>query len=215
MRSHQALPTTTRCSERGASLVALMAFMSLLAILAMAVAPSIHQQVQRQREEEAIFRGEEVAQAIRQYMIITGRLPTSMDQLTDGLAVPGRTTKLQILRPVAAKDPLSSTGEWKLVKSRSQEILDFHRRVMSYNNGRLPDTRDQNLPVFSQELVPLASVRIDEEAEENDKAPGDEDGSDNSSGPFIGVVSRARKNSVIAYYGIGRYDRWIFTPLFR
>ncbi|MEO6391856.1 MAG: type II secretion system protein [Pyrinomonadaceae bacterium] len=214
-RSNQLATIITRCGERGASLVALMAFMSLLAILAMAVAPSIHQQAQRQKEEEAIFRGEEVAQAIRQYMIITGRLPTSMDQLTDGLAVPGRTTKLQILRPVAAIDPLSSKGVWKLVKSRSQEIVDFHRRVMSYNNGRLPDTRDQNLPVFSQELVPLASVVIDEEGDAEDKAPGDEDASDNSSGPFIGVVSRARKNSVITYYGIGRYDRWIFTPLFR
>lgn len=202
-------------AERGYSLVALMAFMTLLALLALAVAPSLQQQVKRQREEEAIFRGEEVAEAIRRYALLTGRLPTSMDQLTDGVPVPGRTTKLQILRPVAAEDPLSNNGTWKLVKSRSQDIVEFHRRVMTYNNGRLPDTQYQNLPVFSQELIPLSTVRLDPEEDTEDPAPGGEDDTENSSGPFIGVVSRARSNSVIRYYGIGRYDRWVFTPLFR
>jgi type II secretory pathway pseudopilin PulG len=82
-----------RAAERGASLVALLGLMTFLALMAMAIAPSIQQQAQRQREEEAIFRGEEVAEAIRRYALITGRLPTSMDQLTDGVPVPGRTTK--------------------------------------------------------------------------------------------------------------------------
>jgi type II secretory pathway pseudopilin PulG len=195
----------------------MLAFMTVLGFLLMAVAPSLNQQVKRQREEEAIFRGEEVAEAIRRYALITGRLPTSMDQLTDGVPLPGRTTKLQILRPMAAKDPLSSDGSWKLIKSRSQEILEFHRRVMTYNNGRLPDTQFQNLPVFSQELIAFTSVRLDAEgdADEDEAAPGDEDDAENSSGPFIGVASRARRSSVIRYYGIGRYDHWIFTPLFR
>ena len=38
---------------------------------------------------------------------------------------------------------------------------------------------------------------------------------DNSSGPFIGVSSGSKNNSVINYYGIDRHDGWIFTPLFR
>jgi hypothetical protein len=36
-----------------------------------------------------------------------------------------------------------------------------------------------------------------------------------SSGPFVGVVSRSKKDSVLTYYGIERHDQWIFTPLFR
>jgi type II secretory pathway pseudopilin PulG len=210
-----ATAATPSHGERGVSLVALMAVMTVMALLALAVAPSLHQQVKRQREEEAIFRGEEVAEAIRRYALITGRLPTSMDQLTDGLPVPGRTTKLQILRPVAAKDPLSNDGTWKLVKSHSQDILEFHRRVMTYNNGFLPDTQYKNLPVFGQELIQLTNVVLDPEEDTEDPAPGGEDDTENTSGPFIGVVSRARSNSVIRYYGIGRYDRWVFTPLFR
>jgi hypothetical protein len=38
---------------------------------------------------------------------------------------------------------------------------------------------------------------------------------DVSSGPFVGVASRSRKDSVLTYYGIERHDQWIFTPLFR
>jgi len=46
-------------------------------------------------------------------------------------------------------------------------------------------------------------------------APGGEDDSASSSGPFLGVTSRSQRNSVITYYGIDRHDQWIFTPLFR
>jgi type II secretory pathway pseudopilin PulG len=38
--------------------------MTIMMIMMMAVAPSIQQQVQREKENEAIFRGEEVAEAI-------------------------------------------------------------------------------------------------------------------------------------------------------
>lgn len=201
--------------QRGASLVALMAFMTVLALLALAVAPSLQQQVRRQREEEAIFRGEEVAEAIRRYVQINNRWPTSMDQLIDGVPLPGRTTKLQILRPAAAKDPLSDGGTWKLIKSQSQEIRDFHRRVMTYNNGQLPDTQIKNINIVQTELASLTLVRLDPDADSEESAPGGVDDSENTSGPFVGVTSRARQNSVIRYYGIGRYDRWVFTPLFR
>jgi hypothetical protein len=54
-----------RTGERGYTLVALMAVMTLMTLFALAVAPNILQQAQREREKEAIFRGEEVAEAIR------------------------------------------------------------------------------------------------------------------------------------------------------
>jgi Tfp pilus assembly protein PilE len=54
-------------SEEGYTLVALLALMTILALFAAAAAPSIRQQAQRDREVEAIFRGEQVAAAIRLY----------------------------------------------------------------------------------------------------------------------------------------------------
>jgi hypothetical protein len=40
-------------------------------------------------------------------------------------------------------------------------------------------------------------------------------GDDGSTGPFIGVASRSRADSIIYYYGIDKQTEWIFTPLFR
>src|SRR5829696_9555004 len=56
-----------RRSEGGYTLVALLAMMTVVALFAMAVAPSARQQTQRELEKEAIFRGEQVADAIRAY----------------------------------------------------------------------------------------------------------------------------------------------------
>src|SRR5688572_22274159 len=87
-----------RRSEGGYTLVALLALMSVVALFAMAVAPSARQQSQRELEKEAIFRGEQVADAIRayyKYRAATTRgagdqaLPTSMDQLLEGIPIPG------------------------------------------------------------------------------------------------------------------------------
>ncbi|HEX8351712.1 MAG TPA: hypothetical protein VF611_02220, partial [Pyrinomonadaceae bacterium] len=44
---------------------------------------------------------------------------------------------------------------------------------------------------------------------------GDEDGSLSSNGPFIGVVSRSRRDSIVTYYGIDHHDGWVFTPFYR
>src|SRR5215210_8062866 len=75
-----------RRGEEGYMLVALLALMTIIALMLVAVAPSVRQQAQRERELEAIFRGEEVAQAIRIYARATGgQLPTSMEQLLEGV----------------------------------------------------------------------------------------------------------------------------------
>ncbi|HEX7957943.1 MAG TPA: type II secretion system protein, partial [Pyrinomonadaceae bacterium] len=54
--------------ERGYALVALLAMMTILALAVTAAAPVVRQQTQRERELEAIRRGEEVSEAIRQYV---------------------------------------------------------------------------------------------------------------------------------------------------
>ena len=94
-------------SERGYALVALVLMMTLLVLFAAAVAPNVKQQAQREREKEAIFRGEQVADAIRSYYRYRGAqgvnsLPHSIDDLLEG--IPRGTKKLQILRSEAAHD---------------------------------------------------------------------------------------------------------------
>ena len=65
--SQLAIRTKNANGEGGYALVALLVVMSLLALFAMAAASNVKQQAQREREKEAIFRGEQVADAIRSY----------------------------------------------------------------------------------------------------------------------------------------------------
>lgn len=201
-------------SEEGYTLVALLLVMTLLALFAAAAAENVRQQAQREREKEAIFRGEQMSDAIRSYYRFRGAqgvnsLPTSIDQLLEG--VPRGTKKLQILRVEAAHDPLSKSGEWKLISPTSQEVGGFVKSLMIYSGGTPPVPRGDMGRLAS--LIPQMTNVLDTESTES--APGGEDNSANSSGPFLGVASRSQRNSVMTYYGIARHDQWIFTPLFK
>jgi type II secretory pathway pseudopilin PulG len=201
-------------SESGYTLVALLLLMTLLALFAAAAAPNVRQQAQREREKEAIFRGEQVADAIRAYYGYRGRqgvnsLPTSMDQLLEG--IPRGTKKLQILRAEAARDPLSKSGEWKLIGPTSQEFASFVQAVTVYVGGTPPPPRRDLAALAS--LIPQMTNVLDTKSAAT--APGGDDDSPSPSGPFLGVASRSQRNSVLTYYGIDRHDYWVFTPLFR
>jgi len=210
--------SVVRNPQSGYTLVGLLAVMTLLVLFAAAAAPGVKQQSQREREKEAIFRGEEVANAIRIYVEyqsnvkhVTGfaALPTSMDQLLEGL--PRGTQKIQILRPEAAVDPLSQTGEWRLISPTSQSFIQFAQAVIEYAGGTAPVTHGS---AVLRSLVPQFNGPILNTGSTNTASGGD-DASDNTSGPFLGVASRSKRNSVIIYYGIDRHDQWIFTPIFR
>src|ERR1051325_2976272 len=208
-RRSDAVSVASRRSEGGYTLVALLAMMTVLALFAMAVAPSVHQQKQRELEEEAIYRGEQVADAIRTYYIyrrgITGgagdqALPTSMDQLLQGIPIPGGSKNRQILRPSAARDPLTIEGEWRFILPRTDALVDFQQAVMFYAGNVLPTSRDTQMAQLQQFAVP----RITNITNLGLTAPtrGTPSLDDDATGPFVGVASRSRRDSVLTFYGI-------------
>lgn len=195
--------------------------MTVLALFAMAAAPSVQQQAQREREQEAIFRGEQVADAIRQYYVYRSgtlravgvqALPTSMDQLLDGIPIPGGSKNRQILRPSAARDPLTIEGEWRYVLPRSEALIDFQQSILFYTNNVLPPVRGE-MAQLQQFAVPVVvpTSNLGALSATRDTSSADDD----ATGPFIGVASRSKRDSVLTYYGIEREEQWIFTPLFR
>ncbi len=205
-----------RRDEGGYTLVALLALMTVVALFAAAAAPGIRQQAQREREMEAIFRGEQMAEAIRAYYSFQQRrvgmgdaaLPRSVDDLLEGLS--SGTKKVQVLRRSAARDPLSSDGEWRLIRPRSSALSDFQQSLMLYAENIRPVTNDPQLKQVEQLMAPpvLPTLGI-----ANTRPDSVDD--DSGDGPFIGVASKSRNESLIYYYGIDRHNGWIFTPLFR
>lgn len=205
-----------RCShERGYALIALLALMTLLMIAMMAAAPSIRQQSRRERELEAIARGEEVADAIRMYIRMnpTQQPPNSMEELLEGVTPAGRTRKVKVLRASAARDPLSESGEWRTVKLRDEVLVRFIRDISEYADGRTPTaTNDPSLQPLANQLPQLTGLVTGLGGSGGESG---EEGSLSNSGPFIGVTSRSRRESIVTYYGIERHDRWVFTPFYR
>lgn len=202
-----------RKSEQGMSLLAVVAVMSIFAMSLLAVAPTVYIEVQREKELEQIRRGEEVAKAIEQYVLFYkgAKLPNSMDDLLEGL--PYGTKKRMILRPSAAVDPLSEDGKWRLIKPDSQAFINFAKRVQTYNNGLLPSNPNpQVFDKFSFALVNVINTNSEDDIEDADDLEID-DSSENT--PFIGVASKSKSKSVIAYYGIENHSKWLYTPLFR
>lgn len=193
------------------SLVTILAVMTIFAIALLAAAPSILTTVQREKELESIRRGEEIAEAIREYVTFHQgqKLPDSIDELLEGL--PQGTKKRQILRPSAAVDPLSEDGQWRLISPTSRAFVNFARRVRNFNNGLLPATPNQYLNRYA---IPLAS-QINTETEDDLTAadPAEYEVS-TSNTPFIGVASQSKSRSVVAYYGVENHSKWIFTPMF-
>jgi len=201
----------TRKNERGMTLFAMMAIMAVFAIGLLAVAPTVQQEIQREKELEAIQRGEEVADAIRQYVEFYrgAKLPNSIDDLLDGL--PQGTKKRAILRASAAIDPLSEDGKWRLIKADVDSLGGFARRVQNYNGGTMPPNPSQTFDRYS--IILLNALNTETE----DDIQGADDDFDvvTDNTPFIGVASQSKSKSVIAYYGIENHSKWIFTPLFR
>lgn len=197
-------------NESGMTLFAVMAVMAVFAIALLAVAPSVQQEIQREKELESIRRGEEVAEAIRRYVEAKGgKLPNSMDDLLDGL--PQGTKKTAILRASAAIDPLSEDGRWRLIKADVNSLGGFSRRVQNYNGGMLPPNPSSTFERYTLVLVNSLNTELDSDNEADDLDV--EVVTDNT--PFIGVASQSKSRSVIAYYGIENHSKWVFTPLFR
>lgn len=205
--------TTPITNESGMTLMAVMVFMVVFAFALLAAAPSVQNDIQREKELEAIRRGEEIANAIHQFVLHHQgtKLPNSLDDLLEGL--PDGTKKRQILRPSSATDPLSLDGRWRLIEPSPDVIARFAKRVQQYNNGILPSS-PQPTRFYDRYTVTLANV-LNTETDLDDTSDEEEVFSVSTTGPFIGVASQSRSKSVLTYYGVENHSRWMFTPLFR
>jgi type II secretory pathway pseudopilin PulG len=101
-------------TQKGYILLAVMLLITVMLIGLALEAPRIVQQIKREKEEELIHRGKEYATAIRKYYRKTGTYPVSLEQLEN-------TNTLRFLRQ-RYKDPMTVSGEWKLVHVGEAQI---------------------------------------------------------------------------------------------
>ncbi len=223
----------SRASARGYALLALMAAMTVMAILIAGYVPHLARQMQREREEEMLFRGQQIVEAIAQYFQMTGRYPSSLDELVRGFSIqtPRGMRRVRFLRPSALRDPMTNE-EWKVVRPGDPVLRRF---VEAY----LESIGQPANPMLLQFLQPGMQIRMPGQqrpvpvrpgrsripggdvprsgAGEVESAPlspslGQGEG---GAGPILGVVSKSEKKTVRVYYGLDRYSDWpfVFIPV--
>src|SRR5262249_2143428 len=104
----------SRSSESGYTMVAIVIGMMIMAILLMAVAPSIGTIMKREREQELLFRGKQYARAIALFQKRYGRLPTELKELYENRPRPTR----RLL-----KEPMCNAPDWHVIYQGSPDAI--------------------------------------------------------------------------------------------
>src|SRR6478672_303088 len=104
LRLRQALSAVRsrpRGSEAGYNMVMLIVALTVLNILVAAMLPLMSTEIQREKEEELVFRGFQYAEAIRLFHQRTSRYPVKLEELLE--------TKPRVIRQLW-KDPMTQDG---------------------------------------------------------------------------------------------------------
>jgi hypothetical protein len=95
--------------ESGYAIVIVMFFLALLVLGTVAAAPTVLSDIQREREADMVWKGEQYARGVKLYYMKTHRFPPSLEDLTTAK------TGVRFMRQ-AYKDPMNkSDGSWRLI----------------------------------------------------------------------------------------------------
>lgn len=223
-----------RRTERGYALVALMGIMLFSLVLTTATAPKIQFETQREKEEEMLWRGQQVAAALTRYAQARGQqYPTDLTELVNGFEVGLK--KVRFLRPSALCDPMTpctpGTTNWRTVHPGDplvKELLDAYLATQQKGNMVLPpppaalitfaqmggaklpgQTADTRLDGVGGPAAPQGGPGLAPIEGSSFDANGT---SAAEGGPIIGVVSRKSDKMFRSYFGIEYYDHSLFFP---
>lgn len=183
-----ALPPSPRRAEGGYNMVMLIVALTLLNIALAAMLPMMSTAIQREKEEELVFRGFQYAEAIRVFKIKYQRYPNKLEELLE--------VKPRCIRQLW-KDPMTKDGKWGLIFDNVGAPLTPQPPV-----GGVQPPQGQEPPADGREDG-------DQGGEGGPGVP--KKGETVTIGPIVGVYSKSHKASHLVFYGHERYDEWRFT----
>jgi hypothetical protein len=228
---------TERKAEGGYTVVGIVAVMIFGLILTTAAAPPSKQEAQttaaapsprleaqREKEEEMLWRGQQIAMAINRFRMLRGGMfPTDLTELTKVTEVNGK--RIRLLRPSALCDPMTpckGPTNWRVVHPGDplpKTLLDAVIATQEKNPTPVNPRSIQELARFAQmgagTTLPgrRAGVRFDGNiGPVENQGAGSGSGTDEKKAPIIGVVSRKKGKMFRSYYGINEYDQALFFP---
>jgi type II secretory pathway pseudopilin PulG len=105
--------------NKGYTLIILLVVISIMSIGLLVAVPVWKTQIQREREEELIFRGKQYIEAVRLFQLkFPGRFPESMEELLEEKCI----RKL-------FKDPVTQEGDWNIILHQESFKTDSKKQV--------------------------------------------------------------------------------------
>ncbi|MBN1222819.1 MAG: type II secretion system protein [Candidatus Aminicenantes bacterium] len=171
--------------RKGYTLLILLFAVSVISIGLLVAVPVWKTQIQRENEEELIFRGKQYIEAVRLYQLKKpGQYPKTLEELVEE----------KCLRRLY-RDPMSHHGEWNIIlpyqrgataAPRRQEPSQKNRQ----RQGEAGRTDEQSFQKVY--IVPLSALpAVDNPA-------------------VIGVVSSSTEKAFKIYLNESSYDKWLF-----
>jgi len=181
-----ARPTRHRRRQAGYALVALMVAVTVMMVMMMAAVPSWRYLMKNDREEELIFRGGEIADAIARYQKKNANaLPPSLDVLVKG----------KFLRK-PYKDPMSKDGKWRFL--RQGETIGATQVP-----GQAPG------PMGAGATTTTTTTTLPGRSGGTSMTGGSAGG---TIGAILGVASTSTDKSLRIFNGRTKYSEWLFVP---
>jgi type II secretory pathway pseudopilin PulG len=191
--------STTRSSQAGYTLVALMVGIAILTIVVAAVGPMVGTIMKREREQELIFRGRQYARAIAIFQRRFGRYPNQLKELSENR--PRSIRKLW-------KEPMCNCDRWHLLIQNTPEAVPASPPTGPTPAGGGPVPPGQPArpgatsgspnptPTPSAMFTPLGGIFGH--------------GTNAPVGPIVGVRSEVHKEALNEWRGLKYYDQWRF-----
>ena len=199
-----------RMGERGVLLISLLVGMTVMIILLTASAQSWATIMQRERELELIFRGNQYIIALQQYAKEHGgAYPMELEVLLKEGPMGHRYIRQMFL------DPFDKEGEWNLLylaPNGKGAINPNARFPLGGVLGAAGGATGGAIPNARNRTTGLEDLGRDRDGFGRG---GSGFGGATMSGPIVGVVSRKRERGFRMYYGRHHYDEWEFHVFVR
>jgi hypothetical protein len=135
--------------ESGYAIVIVMFFLALLVLAAAAAAPTVLSEIQREREADMVWKGEQYVRGVKLYYLKMHRFPPSLEDLTTAK------NGMRFMRQ-AYKDPMNGKdGSWRLiyVGPNGQLIGSLKNRNISFGGPSAMPTSASGQPGASGSMA--------------------------------------------------------------
>lgn len=204
-----------RSGEAGYTLVIFIMAIAIMSIMMGVAVQAVSFSMQREREAELIFRGEQYMEAIRLFKAKYGRYPVRMKEIWEA--------KPRVVRK-KWKDPITDSEKWGIIFFGEQG----RRRTPGQpgdDNRRERDSEQEESPfgIRNDSRFRDRGNRVDNDGRRSEGAPseGARDGEQSGGlfgpqegekvGPIIGVHSTSCEDSIKVYEGRTSYCDWEFV----